>query len=410
MGYHALSCFGQTFQVAEKYELVKLIGQGAYGIVCAAVNTRNGEKCAIKKVNKLFERPILTKRALRELKLLEHFNGHKNIIGLLDMDIVDYSDFNELYLYQELMEADLHQIIRSGQPLTDEHYQSFIYQACCGLKYIHSANVLHRDLKPCNLLVNTKCELKICDFGLARGYVDAKGGQEGDVGFMTEYVATRYYRAPEIMLSFRIDMWSLGCIFAELLGSKPLFKGRDFVDQLNQILYILGTPDDDTLNRIGSERAQTYIRGLERFAKIPLDQLYPNATETALDLLEKLLTFDPMSRIGVEDALDHPYFELFHDPDDEPTHFATVDFSFESLNTIEEMKETIIDEVKMFKARKQSLRLDMRGLRRQNSITTPTSKRARYNSQVNEMGYADQLITSPVGVDPNLERDLSGII
>ncbi|CAO3653292.1 unnamed protein product [Mucor fragilis] len=371
MGYHSLSCSSQTFQVADKYEFVKEIGQGAYGIVCAAINTRNGEKCAIKKVNKLFERPILTKRALRELKLLEHFNGHKNIIGLLNMDIVDYSNFNELYLYQELMEADLHQIIRSGQPLTDEHFQSFIYQACCGLKYIHSANVLHRDLKPCNLLVNTKCELKICDFGLARGYVDAKSGQEGDAGFMTEYVATRYYRAPEIMLSFRnytkaIDMWSLGCIFAELLGSKPLFKGRDFVDQLNQILYILGTPDDDTLNRIGSERAQTYIKSLERFAKIPLHQLYPNATETALDLLEKLLTFDPMSRIGVEDALDHPYFELFHDPDDEPTHFATVDFSFESLNTIEEMKETIIDEVKMFKARKHSLRLDMRGLRRQN--------------------------------------------
>lgn len=416
MGYHLLSCFNQTFQVSEKYEFVKEIGQGAYGIVCAAVNTRNGEKCAIKKVSKLFERPILTKRALRELKLLEHFNGHKNIIGLLDMDIVDYSDFNEIYLYQELMEADLHQIIRSGQPLTDEHYQSFIYQACCGLKYIHSANVLHRDLKPCNLLVNTKCELKICDFGLARGYVDVKSGQEGDAGFMTEYVATRYYRAPEIMLSFRsytkaIDMWSLGCIFAELLGSKPLFKGRDFVDQLNQILYILGTPDDDTLNRIGSERAQTYIKSLERFAKIPLGQLYPNATETALDLLEKLLTFDPMSRIQVEDALDHPYFELFHDPDDEPTHFTTVDFSFESLDNIEEMKETIIDEVKMFKARKHSLKLDMRGLRRQNSITTPTSKRARYNSssKVNEMGYADQLITSPLDVDPNLERDLSGI-
>ncbi|GAN06412.1 CMGC/MAPK/ERK protein kinase [Mucor ambiguus] len=395
MGYHALSCFSQTFQVAEKYELVKEIGQGAYGIVCAAVNTRNGEKCAIKKVNKLFERPILTKRALRELKLLEHFNGHKNIIGLLDMDIVDYSNFNEIYLYQELMEADLHQIIRSGQPLTDEHYQSFIYQACCGLKYIHSANVLHRDLKPCNLLVNTKCELKICDFGLARGYVDAKSGQEGDAGFMTEYLTCGRWAVS------LLNYWAVNRYLKEEIV---------IVDQLNQILYILGTPDDDTLKRIGSERAQTYIRSLERFAKIPLDQLYPNATDTALDLLEKLLTFDPMSRIEVEDALDHPYFELFHDPDDEPTHFATVDFSFESLNTIEEMKETIIDEVKMFKARKHSLRLDMRGLRRQNSITTPTSKRARYNSQVNEMGYADQLITSPVDVDPNLERDLSGII
>jgi mitogen-activated protein kinase 7 len=127
------------------------------------------------------------------------------------------------------MEADLHQIIRSGQPLTDAHFQYFVYQICRGLKYIHSANVLHRDLKPGNLLVNADCELKICDFGLARGY---SSSPEGNIGFMTEYVATRWYRAPEIMLSFQkytkaIDMWSVGCIFAEMLGGRPLFKGRD---------------------------------------------------------------------------------------------------------------------------------------------------------------------------------------
>lgn len=100
----------------------------------------------------------------------------------------------------ELMECDLAAIIRSGQPLTDAHFQSFIYQILCGLKYIHSANVLHRDLKPGNLLVNADCELKICDFGLARGFsVDP----EENAGYMTEYVATRWYRAPEIMLSFQ---------------------------------------------------------------------------------------------------------------------------------------------------------------------------------------------------------------
>lgn len=104
------------------------------------------------------------------------------------------------YLVQELMEADLHQIIRSEQPLTDAHFQFFVYQICRGLKYIHSANVLHRDLKPGNLLVNADCELKICDFGLARGFSD---DAESNVGFMTEYVATRWYRAPEIMLSFQ---------------------------------------------------------------------------------------------------------------------------------------------------------------------------------------------------------------
>jgi mitogen-activated protein kinase 7 len=141
------------------------------------------------------------------------------------MDIVfqPSGNFDEVYLYEELMEADLHAIvsailyiasnpfqiltalkIRSGQPLTDAHFQSFIYQTLCGLKYIHSANVLHRDIKPGNLLVNADCELKICDFGLARGYTPGGGASKsaGNQGFMTEYVATRWYRAPEIMLSF----------------------------------------------------------------------------------------------------------------------------------------------------------------------------------------------------------------
>lgn len=136
------------------------------------------------------------------------------------MDIPRPENFNECYLYEgkspgllaswhsrinnvfitELMECDLAAIIRSGQPLTDAHFQSFIYQILCGLKYIHSANVLHRDLKPGNLLVNADCELKICDFGLARGF---SLDPEENAGYMTEYVATRWYRAPEIMLSFQ---------------------------------------------------------------------------------------------------------------------------------------------------------------------------------------------------------------
>jgi mitogen-activated protein kinase 7 len=130
-----------------------------------------------------------------------------------------------IYWMIELMECDLAAIIRSGQPLTDAHFQSFIYQILCGLKYIHSANVLHRDLKPGNLLVNADCELKICDFGLARGFsVDP----EENAGYMTEYVATRWYRAPEIMLSFQSYTKAstspfadpLSCTFSWLLLSR----------------------------------------------------------------------------------------------------------------------------------------------------------------------------------------------
>src|SRR6201999_2431147 len=191
------------------------------------------------------------------------------------------------------MECDLAAIIRSGQPLTDAHFQSFIYQILCGLKYIHSANVLHRDLKPGNLLVNADCELKICDFGLARGF---SMDPEENAGYMTEYVATRWYRAPEIMLSFQsytkastcpkdhsgnganqslVDVWSVGCILAELLGGRPFFKGRDYVDLLNQILHYLGTPNEETLSRIGSPRAQEYVRNLPYMPKVPFQRLFP---------------------------------------------------------------------------------------------------------------------------------------
>ncbi|KAI9347067.1 MAP kinase [Pilaira anomala] len=407
------------------------MGQGAYGVVCAAKDTDSDEQVAIKKVCRIFEKTILAKRALREVKLLRFFNGHENITSVLDMDIVNLQDFNEIYLVQELMEADLHQIIRSGQPLTDAHFQYFVYQICRGLKYIHSANVLHRDLKPGNLLVNADCELKICDFGLARGYSE---NADHNVGFMTEYVATRWYRAPEIMLSFQnytkaIDMWSVGCIFAEMLGGRPLFKGRDYVDQLNQILGILGTPDEETLCRVGSDRAQVYIRSLPRMPKIPFENLYPRANPMAIDLLNKLLEFDPSKRIDVEEALSHPYLSAYHDEDDEPTHSSTFDFSFEVVDAIEEMKRIIAQEVMSFKANNQSLRHNAgngANLRRRESMSaqdreTLAAAQARATLEstpaATDSGLAGAIAETAVHPPTNqnmevddLERELSGAI
>ncbi|KAJ2717324.1 mitogen activated protein kinase [Coemansia spiralis] len=333
------------------YRIVRDIGQGAYGLVCEAEHIDTGQHVAIKKVSRVGEKEVLAKRSLREIKLMRHFSGHENIISLLDIDVAYSPDFNEIYLIQELMEADLQLIIRSGQPLTDSHYQYFLYQVCHGLKYIHSAGVLHRDLKPSNLLVNANCSLRICDFGLARGLAETP---EGNIGFMTEYVATRWYRAPEIMLSFlsytkAIDIWSVGCIFAELLGGKPLFKGRDYVDQLNQILQILGTPDDATLSRIGSERAQMYIRSLPFMPKVPWARIFPSATPPALDLLEKLLDFDPSTRITVDEVLAHPYLKVYHNPGAEVACSVACDMSFEAVTSMPDVKRMIIDEVIDFK-------------------------------------------------------------
>ncbi|KAJ9107846.1 hypothetical protein QFC19_002752 [Naganishia cerealis] len=313
-------------------------------------------------------------------------------------------NFNEVYLYEELMEADLHAIIRSGQPLSDAHFQSFLYQTLCGLKYIHSANVLHRDLKPGNLLVNADCELKICDFGLARGFQEGGSAETGQAGFMTEYVATRWYRAPEIMLSFAnynssIDMWSVGCILAELLGGKPIFKGRDYVDQLNQILNVLGTPTEDTLRRVGSPRAQDYIRSLPIKPRQPWHQLYPKANPLALDLLSKLLCFDPAKRISCEEALNHPYLAVWHDPADEPVCPSTFDFGFEAEDSTEGMKAMIITEIAAFR---QQIRNQIRAapVRRETLPVEVPDQSAQPNARA----------PTPFEEDPSLEleKELAG--
>lgn len=144
-------------------------------------------------------------------------------------------------------------------------------------------------------------------------------------------------------------MWSVGCILAELLGGRPFFKGRDYVDQLNQILHILGTPNEETLSRIGSPRAQEYVRNLPYMPKKPFTQLFANANPDALDLLDRMLAFDPSSRISVEQALEHPYLQIWHDASDEPDCKTTFNFDFEVVEDVGDMRKMILDEVYRFR-------------------------------------------------------------
>jgi len=337
-GVHSFMVNSCKFVVDTKYAPLKPLGRGAYGVVCSAMDKVANRKVAIKKIPKAFDDLIDAKRILREAKLLRHFK-HENIIALRDLvGPTEDEPFEDIYMVLDFMETDLHKIIYSKNELTDEHIQYFIYQILKGLKYIHSAGVLHRDLKPSNLLLNSNCDLKICDFGLARGT-----SVEADYE-LTEYVVTRWYRAPEVMCSCQeydvaIDVWSVGCILAELHGRKPLFPGDDYIKQMNLIFNVLGTPQSrEDMKFITNEKAAEYIKSLKRKVKQPFASLYPTANPLALDLMEKMIVFNPLRLITVEEALAHPYLKSLHNEKAETSCKKLFDFSFEKN---EMNKETI---------------------------------------------------------------------
>ncbi|GBG25385.1 Mitogen-activated protein kinase 6 [Hondaea fermentalgiana] len=326
---HSFVVTGTKFEVDRRYELIKLIGHGAYGVVVSALDRTTGEKVAIKKVPRAFDDLIDAKRILREIKLLRHFD-HENIIAMRDiLQPPSLDDFEDVYIISDLMETDLHRIIYSKQKLSDDHVQYFVYQMLRSLKYMHSAGVLHRDLKPSNLLLNSNCDLKVCDFGLARGVNDEKLD-------LTEYVVTRWYRAPEIMLSckeytFAIDVWSVGCILGELLGRKPMFPGEDYIHQLTLISDLLGKPSSDDLAFVTSEKARRFMEKQPEKPRVPFKNIYQRANPAAVDLLEKMLVFDPTKRITVKDALAHPYMASLANPSDEPDCPSVFEFEHESV-------------------------------------------------------------------------------
>lgn len=312
------------------------VGSGAYGQVCSAVDSSTNIKVAIKKLARPFQTAVHAKRTYRELRMLKHMN-HENVIGLLDVftPSTSLNSFDQLYLVTHLMGADLNNIVRT-QKLSDDHVQFLVYQILRGLKYIHSAGIIHRDLKPSNIAVNEDCELKILDFGLARPTENE----------MTGYVATRWYRAPEIMLNWMhynqtVDIWSVGCIMAELLTSRTLFPGTDHIHQLNLIMEILGTPKDEFMQKISSESARNYIQSLPVLKKKDFKDVFKGANPLAIELLERMLELDADKRITAEQALAHAYLSQYADPSDEPVS-AQYDQSFEDMELpVEKWKELV---------------------------------------------------------------------
>ncbi|XP_061175074.1 stress-activated protein kinase JNK-like isoform X1 [Saccostrea echinata] len=365
--YHTVEVGDSTFDILERYSNLKPIGSGAQGIVCAAYDSVTGQNVAIKKLSRPFQNVTHAKRAYREFVLMKLVN-HKNIIGLLNAFTPQKSleEFQDVYLVMELMDANLCQVI--NMDLDHERMSYLLYQMLCGIKHLHSAGIIHRDLKPSNIVVKSDCTLKILDFGLAR--------TQGTGFMMTPYVVTRYYRAPEVILGMgytdNVDIWSVGCIMAELIRGAVMFPGSDHIDQWNKIIEQLGTPSREFMQRL-QPTVRNYVENRPRYAGYSFERLFPDVifpqdsqehaglrASMARDLLSKMLVIDPEKRITTTEALQHPYINVWYDEQEvngvsfEPApapYDHTVD---EQEHTVEQWKELIYNEVMSYENQGQN--------------------------------------------------------
>eukprot|EP00300_Choanocystis_sp_HF-7_P023818 c2519_g1_i1.p1 GENE.c2519_g1_i1~~c2519_g1_i1.p1 ORF type:complete len:598 (-),score=143.70 c2519_g1_i1:112-1905(-) len=342
--------------VLAEYQLLKRVGKGAYGVVWRAIEKSTTKVVALKKVFDAFENVQDAQRTYREVALLQKFKNHENIVQLHRV-IRAYNNL-DAYLVFEYIDTDLLAAIRSNA-LGEDHKRYVLYQLLRALKYMHSGNVLHRDLKPNNILIGKDSSVRLCDFGLARVLGD---GGCVDKGLMTDYVATRWYRSPELLVgsshyTLAVDMWAVGCVLAELLQGKPLFPGSSTEDQLQKIVGFTGVPSESDVASMRSQYAGSVLEHsgipipkrkklsadnstsiIGRTAKssidlirelhssrrsvAALDQLiarFPSAPLDALDLLRKLIVFDPTKRLDIDGALNHRYVAKFRQLDTEIT-------------------------------------------------------------------------------------------
>jgi len=431
------------WEIGDDYEIVKIIGKGSYGDVAEAIHKPTKTKVAIKRVFRLFDDLVDCKRIVREICILRNLS-HSNIVALHDIiEPRDLNNFDTLYLVTEYCQSDAKKLIKSATHLQLAHIQVLMYNIMCGLKYMHSAEVIHRDIKPANILLNEDCSVKICDFGLARSIlgvettfktltnpstssklstsaekplksqetillkdakheeikkkeihkqlVRTKDARKGMKRELTGHVVTRWYRAPELILLEKdyggaIDIWSVGCIFAELLSMmkehaptyldrKPLFPGsscfplspdhkaekkhgfpHSSTDQLNVIFDKIGTPNEEEKSFVTDAKALEYLKTFSVRARVDFSELYPAAGKDAIDLMNKMLVFNPYFRITVDEVLAHPFFESIRDPDKEILAKKPVELAFEKDPELDnaKLRKLFIDEVNFYKDKKKA--------------------------------------------------------
>ncbi|KAI8350134.1 kinase-like domain-containing protein [Blakeslea trispora] len=283
----------------QKYTKDAKVGEGTYAVVYSGRSISTGRKVAIKKIKMGQFKDGLDLTAIREVKYLQELR-HPNVIELIDV----FSHKTNLNLVLEYLDSDLEQVIKDKSILfMPADIKSWLMMMLRGLDHCHRHFILHRDMKPNNLLITSNGVLKIADFGLARDWGDANRQ-------MTSQVVTRWYRSPELLFgakeySYAVDIWAVGCIFAELMLRTPYVAGDSDLDQLTKIFHALGTPTETDWP--GMSTLPDYVQ-FKTFPKVPLRQYFTAAGTDALSLLEQMLMFDPNRRWTAEECLGHSYF------------------------------------------------------------------------------------------------------
>ncbi|XP_078170708.1 cyclin-dependent kinase D-1-like [Carex rostrata] len=285
--------------IVNRYLKKEVLGEGTYGVVFKATDTQTGQTVAIKKIRLGNQKEGINFTALREIKLLKELKD-PNIIELIDA----FPHKGNLHLVFVFMESDLEAVIRDRNiVLSPADIKSYLQMTLKGLAFVHKKWVLHRDMKPNNLLIASDGQLKLADFGLARLYGSPNPK-------FTHQVFARWYRAPELLFGSKqygagVDVWGAGCIFAELLLRRPFLQGSSDIDQLGKIFAAFGTP------KMSQWPDMQYLPDYVEYQHVPappLRTLFPMASDDALDLLSKMFTYDPKARITAHQALEHRYF------------------------------------------------------------------------------------------------------
>ena len=294
----------------KKYDVLGVVGEGAYGIVYKCRNKETGKYVAIKKFKEI-EDKLVQKTMKRELKMLQLLK-HDNVVDFQEAFIYK----KNLFLVFEYVEKTLLEVLeKSPEGLNPKLIRSFVFQMCKAVHYLHLNNIIHRDVKPENLLIDENMKLKLCDFGFARKIT--LNNNNNNINAMTDYVATRWYRSPELLLSKgiygpEVDYWAIGCIMGELADGNPMFPGENEVDQLDCIIKVLGNLPQDLVNMFYDNPLYNGKELLKVNRPESLERRYMGKLgPSAIDFLKGLLQLDPNKRINDETVFKHKYFTCF---------------------------------------------------------------------------------------------------